>query len=117
MVATSLNCSRSLIGYVPLSLDSTKAPPPGRMDPVPKNPPESMQHQLRQRLNTDLPQQHSERGRTDVAAGDVCTYATIMMRGASADQLRSEGAAAVHDVPGRRQGITPTEAAERFFFR
>jgi predicted kinase len=65
---------------------------------------------------TDLLQQHSERQRPDVTATDVRAYAAIMMRDASADQLRGEGAAAVHDVPGRRQGVTPAEAAERFFF-
>lgn len=65
---------------------------------------------------TDLLQQHRERGRPDVTTADIRTYAAIMMRHARADQLRSEGAAAVHDVPGRRQGVTPTEAAERFAF-
>ncbi|WP_329125415.1 ATP-binding protein [Streptomyces sp. NBC_01465] len=65
---------------------------------------------------TDLLQQHVERGRPDVTATDVRTYAAIMTRDASADQLRSEGAAAVHDVPGRRQGVTPDEAAEGFSF-
>ncbi|MEU6106383.1 AAA family ATPase [Streptomyces flaveolus] len=66
---------------------------------------------------TDLLQQHGERGRPDVTAADVRAYAATMMRDASTDQLRSEGAAAVHDVPGRRQGVTPAEAAERFSFR
>lgn len=65
---------------------------------------------------TDLLQQHVERGRPDVTTADVRAYAAIMMRDASADQLRSEGAAAVHDVPGRRQGVTPAEATERFSF-
>jgi predicted kinase len=65
---------------------------------------------------TDLLQQHSERQRPDATASDVRAYAAIMMRDASADQLRAEGAAAVHDVPGRRQGVTPAEAADRFFF-
>jgi predicted kinase len=65
---------------------------------------------------TDLLQQNAERARDDVAAADVYAYATIMMRDAGPDQLRSEGAAAVHDVPGRGQGITPAEAAERFIF-
>ncbi|MFC1406136.1 MULTISPECIES: ATP-binding protein [Streptacidiphilus] len=65
---------------------------------------------------TDLLQQHAERGRTDVTAADVRAYAAIMARHAAADQLRSEGATAVHDVPGRRQGTTPAEAAARFCF-
>ncbi|MFF7082469.1 AAA family ATPase [Streptomyces lavendulae] len=65
---------------------------------------------------TDLLQQHSERRRPDVTAADVRAYAAVAMREASADQLRSEGAAAVHDVPGRRQGVTPAEAAKRFSF-
>ncbi|MDI5969623.1 ATP-binding protein [Streptomyces sp. SL13] len=65
---------------------------------------------------SDLLRQHAERGRPDVTAADVCAYAAIMRRDAGADQLRSEGAAAVHDVPGRRQGVTPAEAAARFFF-
>jgi predicted kinase len=66
---------------------------------------------------TDLLQQHDERKRPDVTAADVRAYAATMMRDASTDQLRSDGAAAVHDVPGRRQGVTPTEAAEHFSFR
>lgn len=66
---------------------------------------------------TDLLHQHSERGRPDVTAADVRAYAAIMTRDAGTDQLRSEGAAAVHDVPGRGQGVTPAEAAERFSFR
>jgi hypothetical protein len=65
---------------------------------------------------SDLLRQHAERGRPDVTAADVRAYAAIMRRDAGADQLRSEGAAAVHDVPGRRQGFTPAEAAARFFF-
>ncbi|MEU9095801.1 AAA family ATPase [Streptomyces sp. NPDC087901] len=65
---------------------------------------------------TELLQQNSERGRPDVTVADVRTSAAIMVRDASADQLRSEGAAAVHDVPGRRQGVAPAEAAERFSF-
>ncbi|MFD6201288.1 hypothetical protein ACWCQF_15805 [Streptomyces rubiginosohelvolus] len=39
-----------------------------------------------------------------------------MSRDAGADRLRDEGAAAVHDVPGRRQSVTPGEAAARFTF-
>ncbi|WP_405364630.1 AAA family ATPase [Kitasatospora sp. NBC_00039] len=65
---------------------------------------------------TDLLQQHAGRGRTDVTATDVRAYAAIMARHAATDQLRSEGATAVHDVPGRRQGTTPAEAAARFSF-
>jgi predicted kinase len=65
---------------------------------------------------TDLLHQHSERRRPDVTAADVRAYAAIMMRDASAAQLRSDGAAAVHDVPGLRQGVTPAESAEHFFF-
>ncbi|MFG2334263.1 AAA family ATPase [Streptomyces sp. NPDC048604] len=65
---------------------------------------------------TDLLQQFTERGRTDLTAEDIRTYAAIMTRGASADQLRSEGATTVHDVPGRRQATTPAEAAAHFSF-
>ncbi|MFF0526032.1 AAA family ATPase [Actinomadura nitritigenes] len=65
---------------------------------------------------TDLLQQYAERGRTDLAAADVRDYAVIMARDAGADQLRAEGATSVHDVPGRRQAITPTEAAAHFSF-
>jgi hypothetical protein len=56
---------------------------------------------------TDLLQQHGERKRPDVTAADVRAYAATMTRDAGTDQLRSEGAAAVHDVPGRRQGSHP----------
>jgi predicted kinase len=63
-----------------------------------------------------LLQQHAERDRTDITAADVRTYATVMGRHARADQLRTEGANAVHDVPGRSQGATPAEAAARFSF-
>lgn len=64
----------------------------------------------------DLLQQHTERGRTDLTAADIRAYAAVMTREAGADQLRSEGATAVHDVPGRREAITPSEAAARFSF-
>lgn len=63
-----------------------------------------------------LLQQYAERGRTDLSAEDIRTYAAIMAQDASAERLRSEGAHTVHDVPGRRQAITPAEAAARFFF-
>ncbi|WP_433244400.1 AAA family ATPase [Actinomadura nitritigenes] len=65
---------------------------------------------------TGLLQQYTERGRTDLAAADVRAYAAIMARDAGADQLRAEGATSVHDVPGRRQATTPTEAAAHFSF-
>ncbi|MFJ3229285.1 AAA family ATPase [Streptomyces sp. NPDC086783] len=65
---------------------------------------------------TDLLQQYTERGRTDLTAADVRSYAANMTRDAGADQLRSEGATAVYDVPGRRQETTPAEAAARFSF-
>ncbi|MFD4153547.1 AAA family ATPase [Streptomyces hydrogenans] len=65
---------------------------------------------------TDLIQQYTERGRTDLTSTDVCAYADIMTRDAGADQLRSEGATSVHDVPGRRQATTPAEAAAHFSF-
>ncbi|MEV0139195.1 hypothetical protein ACFTZJ_08415 [Streptomyces globisporus] len=45
----------------------------------------------------------------------VRAYADLMSRDAGVDRLRSEGAAAVHDVPGRRQSVAPGEAA-RFTF-
>ncbi|MEV7915241.1 ATP-binding protein [Streptomyces griseus] len=64
----------------------------------------------------DLLQQYAERGRTDLTTADVRAYAAVMSREAGADRLRSEGAAAVHDVPGRRQSVTPAEAAARFVF-
>ncbi|PVC92108.1 hypothetical protein DBP12_24705 [Streptomyces sp. CS014] len=64
----------------------------------------------------DLLQQYAERGRADLTAAEVRAYAAVMSRDAGADRLRSEGAAAVHDVPGRRQSVTPAEAATRFTF-
>lgn len=63
-----------------------------------------------------LLEQHAERGRTDITAADVHAFASVMARHAGTDQLRSEGAHVVHDVPGRRQGVTPAEAATRFSF-
>ncbi|MFI8362232.1 AAA family ATPase [Streptomyces sp. NPDC085612] len=63
-----------------------------------------------------LLQQYTERGRTDLAAEDVRTYAAVMAQQARTDQLLSEGATAVHDVPGRRQATSPTQAAARFTF-
>jgi RimJ/RimL family protein N-acetyltransferase/predicted kinase len=71
------------------------------------------------RFNPDLSallKQHAGRGRTDITTAHVHDFAAIMARQAGADQLRSEGAHAVHDVPGRRQGATPAEAAARFPF-
>jgi predicted kinase len=65
---------------------------------------------------SDLLEQYTERGRTDLTAADIHAYAAIMTRNASTDQLRFEGAAIVHDVPGRRQGVTPAEAAAHFTF-
>ncbi|WP_406144332.1 AAA family ATPase [Streptomyces sp. NBC_01012] len=65
---------------------------------------------------TDLLQQYTERGRTDLTASDVRAYAAAMAQDAGADQLRSEGATTVHDVPGRRQATTPAEAAAHFSF-
>ncbi|MCC8481163.1 ATP-binding protein [Streptomyces globisporus] len=62
----------------------------------------------------DLLQQYAERGRADLTAAEVRAYAAVMSRDAGADRLRSEGAAAVHDVPGRRQSVTPAEATARF---
>nr|WP_306283985.1 ATP-binding protein [Streptomyces sp. Termitarium-T10T-6] len=64
----------------------------------------------------DLLQQYAERGRTDLTAADIRAYAAVMSRDAGADRLRAEGAVAVHDVPGRRQSVTPAEAAARFTF-
>ncbi|TYR64514.1 ATP-binding protein [Streptomyces parvus] len=64
----------------------------------------------------DLLQQYAERGRADLTAAEVRAYAAVMSRDAGADRLRAEGAAAVHDVPGRRQSVTPAEAATRFTF-
>lgn len=63
-----------------------------------------------------LLQQHAGRDRTDITAADVRAYAAEMAWHAGADQLRSEGANAVHDVPGRRQGATPAQAAAHFSF-
>jgi hypothetical protein len=62
---------------------------------------------------TDLLQQYTERGRRDLTAEDIRACARIMVR-AHPDQLRSEGATTVHDVPGRRQAVTPAEAAAHF---
>lgn len=64
----------------------------------------------------DLLRQYTERGRTDLTAADVRAYAAVMTRKAGAEQFRSEGATAVHDVPGRRETITPSEAAAHFSF-
>ncbi|MFF3391343.1 AAA family ATPase [Streptomyces sp. NPDC002669] len=63
-----------------------------------------------------LLRQNAERGRTDTTAEDVRSYAAVMARHARPDQLRAEGADAVHDVPGRAQGATPAEAAVHFSF-
>lgn len=63
-----------------------------------------------------LLQQYTERGRTDLTAADIRAYAALTARDAGADQLRSEGASAVHDVPGRRQVVTPAEATALFSF-
>lgn len=71
------------------------------------------------RFNPGLPlllQQYTERGRTDLTTADVRAYAALMTQDADADQLRSEGATTVHDVPGRRQATTPTQAATHFSF-
>lgn len=71
------------------------------------------------RFNADLGallEQHAERGRSDITAADVRASAALMARHADVVRLRSEGAHAVHDVPGRRQGTTPAEAAARFSF-
>ncbi|MFI8197824.1 AAA family ATPase [Streptomyces sp. NPDC085942] len=65
---------------------------------------------------TDLLQQYTERGRADLTAAEVRAYAAVMSREADADRIRSEGATAVHDVPGRRQGTSPAAAAARFSF-
>lgn len=64
----------------------------------------------------DLLQQYAERGRTDLTASDVRAYAALMTRDAGAEQLRCEGATAVHDVPGRHRATTPAEAAAHFCF-
>lgn len=63
-----------------------------------------------------LLKQHAGRGRTDVTTADIHTSTADMARHAGAGQLLSEGAHAVHDVPGRRQGATPAEAAASFSF-
>jgi predicted kinase len=71
------------------------------------------------RFNPDLDalvEQHAGRRRTDITAADVHAYAAVMARHTGADQLRSEGAHAVHDVPGLRQGATPAAAAAHFSF-
>ncbi|MFJ4876977.1 AAA family ATPase [Streptomyces sp. NPDC088745] len=65
---------------------------------------------------TDLLQQYTGRGRTDLTAADIHAYAAAMARYASAGQLRSEDATTVHDVPGRRQATTPAKAAAHFSF-
>lgn len=63
-----------------------------------------------------LLEQHAGRGRTDVTTADVHAAAAVTARHAGAGRLRSEGAHAVHDVPGRRQGVTAEEAAARSSF-
>ncbi|MFJ8979560.1 AAA family ATPase [Streptomyces sp. NPDC102282] len=63
-----------------------------------------------------LLEQHAGRCRADITTADVHAFAADMARHAGAGQLRSEGAHAVHDVPGRRQGATPAEAAACFSF-
>ncbi|MBO2460720.1 ATP-binding protein [Actinomadura violacea] len=63
-----------------------------------------------------LLQQHAGRDRTDITTADVRAYAAVMARHGGADQLRAEGANAVHDVPGRSQGVTAAEAAAHFSF-
>ena len=65
---------------------------------------------------TELLRQYTERGRTDLTTAQVRAYAAVMAQDAGADQLRSEGATTVHDVPGRRQGSTPVQAAALFSF-
>ncbi|MFJ8888819.1 GNAT family N-acetyltransferase [Streptomyces sp. NPDC102402] len=60
--------------------------------------------------------QHAGRCRTDITTADVHAFAADMARHGEAGRLRSEGAHAVHDVPGRQQGATPAEAAARFSF-
>jgi predicted kinase len=64
----------------------------------------------------DLFRQHAERGRPDVTVAQVHAYAAVMARHAAPHRLRSEGATAVYDVPGRGQAATPAEAAARFSF-
>lgn len=63
-----------------------------------------------------LLRQNEQRARTDVSTADVAAYAALMRRHASAEILRAEGAAQVHDVPGRGEGVTAAEAARRFTF-
>ncbi|TWF73297.1 ATP-binding protein [Kitasatospora viridis] len=63
-----------------------------------------------------LLRQHAERGRTDLTGEEVRAYAELMARHAGPGRLRAEGASAVHDVPGSRQGSTPAQAAARFSF-
>ncbi|MEW2400261.1 AAA family ATPase [Streptomyces sp. NPDC046862] len=61
--------------------------------------------------------QNIERERQDVPDTVVLDLAMAMQREGSVCQLYSEGAASVHDVPGRGQGFTATEAAQLFTFR
>lgn len=71
------------------------------------------------RFNADLGvllEQQAGRDRSDITVDDVRASAATMARHAGVVQLRSEGAHAVHDVPGRGQGVTPAEAAARFSF-
>ncbi|MFI6688294.1 AAA family ATPase [Streptomyces sp. NPDC050485] len=66
---------------------------------------------------TDLLQQHIERGRPDVTAADVRTYAAIMMRDAGADQVLQKPGRQVDVLPatGLRGGqeVGPPRGAER----
>ncbi|MET8228277.1 AAA family ATPase [Streptomyces sp. NPDC005301] len=63
-----------------------------------------------------LHRQHVGRNRTDITAEDIRAYEAAMARHAGADQLRAEGAHAVHDVPGSGHGTTPADAAAHFSF-
>ncbi|MBO1332696.1 ATP-binding protein [Streptomyces sp. VRA16 Mangrove soil] len=63
-----------------------------------------------------LLRQQAGRDRPDVTPADIRASAAAMARYAGADRLRSEGAHAVHDVPGNDEGATPTQAAAHFSF-
>ncbi|MBB5816894.1 ATP-binding protein [Streptomyces collinus] len=61
-------------------------------------------------------QQNAERERRDVSDAVVGDLASIMDQEADRGQLYADGAAWVHDVPGRGQGISAAEAAQLFAF-
>ncbi|MFI7417907.1 AAA family ATPase [Nonomuraea sp. NPDC049684] len=63
-----------------------------------------------------LLEQNQER-RKALPAAEVSRYAALMAMHAGPDQLYAEGVSLVHDVPGRTQHLTASQAARLFEFR